>query len=1202
MKKFFKYATLICSIFILLLINNNNVSAATQGFYSRAVRDSAGNVRFKWSLMGKAGVNATKIMKWSSGEPVYCIEPGKDYLDFSEGGYNYTDNQDSVVSTSQLTKDVLRKLKLFSYFGYGYGNHTDDSWYLATQLEIWNTLVPGCCYITSGDSALIDSQRAEIRNLVNGITTLPSFQNGNYTQVVGKSVEYTDANNVINNYSVSGCTNCSANISGNKLIVKADKVGSATVDLTRTVTNIYSPSVIYYNNNYQKLMEFGSPDPMTTNVRFNVIGGKIKITKVDAETKTTTPTGQATLVGAKYQVIDSSDKVVSTLTIGSDMTAITDNLQTGEFRIKEISAPTGYKLNSKVYTATITSGDTVNITVEDEVIKGKIKVVKKDSITNSCKASGEASLVGAKYEIKNHNNKVVDTITIGEDCTAISKSLPYGNYTVNEIKAGVGYNLDDKVYTANITNDKTVEITSIEKVIQGRIKIKKVDSETNSCTPLGQASLIGAKFNILDADKKVVDTITIGEDCTGISKYLPYAKYTIVETEPPKGYELNKVIYGQSITSNTDYTTTVSEKVIKNYISILKQYDYVDGNTTFLNAEANINFEIYYPDGRLYDTITTDKNGYATITIPYGVWKFHQVNSTTGFEKIYDFYVVIDENSEKEQYYNILNNKISAYLQIYKKDSETGKTIELANTTFKILNTDTNKYVSQYVGGKVYDSFKTDESGITTTYLKLEAGNYRIIETKSPKNYLINDSGVDFTIGEETEYYYTTYGAFVVVEYENTPIKGQIEIIKNGESFIIEDNAFKYDEKKLEGIKFNLYADEDIKSADGNYLYYNKGDLVETLITDNKGYVISKKLPLGKYFVVEVETQNNYILDTKEYHFELTSKDNKTAIVYELYKTINYLKKGDIEFTKTDLIDGAVIPNTLIEIYTDKEELIFSGKTNKQGVVSLKNIPVGKYYIIEKEPATGYVLSDEKVYFEIKENGEVVKATMTNKPITGKLEFTKTDLVDGAVIPNTLIEIYTEKDKLVFSGKTDDKGLVIIEELRYGKYYIIEKEPATGYVLSEEKLYFEIKENGEVVKATMTNRLIEGILEFTKVDLATSEPIPNTLIEVYTDKDELVFGGKTDDKGMLIIQGLKYGKYYILEKETASEDYILNTEKIHFEIKEDGEIVKAKMTNEKVIVEVPDTLTKQPYKVYIISLAIALIGVCILLYGNQKKR
>ena len=1199
MKKIFKYATLICSIFILLLINNSNVSAATESFYSRAVRDGNGNVRFKWSLMGASGVNATKIMKWSNSDPVYCIEPGLTYLDFSEGSYNSTSDE----TISKLNSETIRKLKLLSYYGYGYGNHSDDSWYLATQLEIWNTISPGCCYITSGDSALIESERAEIRSLVNGITTLPSFQNGNYTQVVGKSVEYTDTNNVINNYSVSGCTNCSANISGNKLIVKADKVGSATVDLTRTITNSYSPSVVFYNGSYQKLMEFGSPDPMTTNVRFNVIGGKIKITKIDSENKTTTPLGQANLIGAKYQVVDSSNKVVATLTIGSDNTATTDNLPTGTYKIKEISAPNGYKLSDTVYTATIESGDTVNITVEDTVIKGKIKVIKKDSITNSCKASGEASLIGAKYEIKDHTNKVVDTLTIGDDCSATSKSLPYGNYTVSEVEPGIGYNLDTTVYKANITNDKTVEITSIEKVIQGRIKIKKIDSETNSCTSLGQATLVGAKFNILDADKNVVDTLVIGDDCTAISKYLPYAHYTIVESEPPKGYELNRVIHGQFIFQNTDYTTVVKEKVIKNYISILKQYDYVDGNTTFLNAEANINFEIYYPDGTLYDTITTDKNGYASINIPYGVWKFHQVNSTTGFEKIYDFFVIVDENSEKEQYYNILNNKISAYLQIYKKDSETGKTIELADTTFKIYNKDKKQYVSQYVGGKVYDKFKTDKNGVSTTYLKLEAGNYRIEEIKSPKNYLINEDGVDFSIGEETEYYYTTYGAFVVVEYNNTPIKGQVEIVKSGETFIIKDNTFKYGETKLEGIKFNLYADEDIKSADGNYLYYNKGDLVETLVSDSKGYAISKKIPLGKYFLVEVETKDNMVLDTKEYHFELTAKDNKTAIVYEKYETLNHLKKGDLEFTKSDLVSGEPIPNTLIEIYTEKDELIFSGKTNKEGSITLKNLPIGKFYIKEKDAATGYVLSDEKVYFEIKENKEVVKATMTNKPITGKLEFTKLDLSTSEPIPNTLIEVYTEKEELIFSGKTDSEGKIVIDNIKFGKFYLLEKETATpNYVLNTDKMYFEILEDGQVVKCEMTNKLIEGTLEFTKVDLATSEPIPNTLIEVYTEKDELVFSGKTDDKGMLIVEGLKYGKFYILEKETASEDYILNTEKIYFEIKEDGEIVKAKMTNEKVIVEVPDTLTKQPYKVYIISLAIALIGVCILLYGNQKKR
>ena len=130
--------------------------------------------------------------------------------------------------------------------------------------------------------------------------------------------------------------------------------------------------------------------------------------------------------------------------------------------------------------------------------------------------------------------------------------------------------------------------------------------------------------------------------------------------------------------------------------------------------------------------------------------------------------------------------------------------------------------------------------------------------------------------------------------------------------FVVEDETFTYKNISLKGIKFNIYADEDIKTPDGNHLYYNKGDLVQTVTTDENGYVKSKKLPLGKYYLVEVETKENYVLDTKEYHFELTEKDNKTAIVYDTYKAYNYLKKGTLEFTKTDLITGDVIPNTLI--------------------------------------------------------------------------------------------------------------------------------------------------------------------------------------------------------------------------------------------------------------------------------------------------
>ena len=530
----------------------------------------------------------------------------------------------------------------------------------------------------------------------------------------------------------------------------------------------------------------------------------------------------------------------------------------------------------------------------------------------------------------------------------------------------------------------------------------------------------------------------------------------------------------------------VKEKVVKNYISILKQYDYVDGNTTFLNAEAGVKFEIYYPDGRLFDTITTDKNGYATKNIPYGVWKFHQVNSTTGYEKIYDFYITINYDSEKEQYYNILNNALSAYLQVFKVDSETGKTIKLANTTFKILNTDTNQYVSQYVGGKVYTEFKTDEEGKFVTYLRLEAGNYKLVEISSPHGYLINEDGLKFTIGDDTHYNYTTYGAFVTMYFSNRPIKGQIEIFKSGEIFNIENNSFNYDSKKsLKGIVYNIYAEEDIKSADGNYLYFNKGDYVGKMTTDERGYAISKELPLGKYYVVEVETNDDYILDTTEYHITLTEKDNKTAVVYNSLELTNMLKKGTLEFTKTDLVNGDVIPNTIIEVYTIDDELIFTGKTDENGKVIIDNLKTGKYYILEKESATGYVITDEQVVFEIKENGEVVKAEMKNKPITGTLVFSKLDVSSSEPLPNTLIEIYNaENDELVYSGRTDENGEITIEELRFGRYYILEKEAPEGYTLNEEKMYFEILEDGEIVKCTMVDEKI--IIE-----------VPNTGVDDY---------------------------------------------------------------------------------------------------------
>ena len=121
------------------------------------------------------------------------------------------------------------------------------------------------------------------------------------------------------------------------------------------------------------------------------------------------------------------------------------------------------------------------------------------------------------------------------------------------------------------------------------------------------------------------------------------------------------------------------------------------------------------------------------------------------------------------------------------------------------------------------------------------------------------------------------------------------------------------------------------------------------------------------------------------------------------------------------------------------------------------------------------------------------------------------------------------------------------------------------------------------------------------MDISTSEPLPNTLIEIYNENEELVFSGKTDENGMIVIEELRYGKYYVLEKE-APEGYILNEEKMFFEILEDGEIVKTTMVNEQVVIEVPNTGLNDYYIYEIISSVLVLSGIGVIIYAKKKRK
>ena len=1057
MKGFYKVLLLVIST-IVSIIGIGRISAAElttsfSGYYwDRKSDDYHGSGSFRYYYLD--GIDS------------YCLDPST-----HEGGPLTLGDWNSTGISDSIKEKVL----LIAYYGYNYQGHQTLEYRAATQAMIWETVKGGNTKVTfftqrfgEGNELDISKEKGEIERLISNNKVKPSFDSKEFSALVGEQLVLNDSNGVLNNYNIN-INEATFYKKDNKLYIIPYVAGKLQVKLKKkeAYTSSYK---IFVSDVYQDQIIPGIIDNIEGNFIINSEYGKVNIQKKDSEKGI--KQGEATLGGATYGIYRrDNDILMGTITTDENGYAESESiLSYGNYYLKELKSSMGYKLDSNKYYFDINSNSkNVHVDVFEDVIKGKIKIIKQDSETNTCKPLGEGILSGAKYQIIDINNNVVDTIIINNDCTGTSKELPYGKYKVKEIEASKGYKIDNNIYDVSIDSDNLeINVTSREEIIKGKIKIIKQDSETSTCKPLGEGILSGAKYQIIDINNNVVDTITINNDCTGTSKELPYGKYKVKEIEASKGYKIDNNIYDVSIDSdNLEINVISKEDIIKNRISILKQYDYVEGNSMFVNAEVNIIFEIYDSNNFKYDTIITDKNGYALVDLPYGTWQFHQKNVVNGYQKIHDFYVNVDDNSPLKHYYNILNNKIAAYLKLVKKDSTTGNVIKLSGTKFKILNMDTNEYVSQYVGGKLLDTFETDENGIMTTYLKLEAGNYKVKEIEAPKGYLLNDEGVIFSVNDNTEFEYTSYGTFVTVEYMNDPVMGQLEIKKYGEIFKIKDDNYSFDKMPLSLVKFNIYASEDIISPDGTTIYYRKGTRVDRLTTNEDGYVISKKLPLGKYYLVETKTNSNYILNKEKYYFELKETDATTPIVLECYETINYLRNGNLEIIKKDADNRKVVPNTKIEIYTENDELIYTGMTNEDGKIILNKLPIGKYYIIETVASDGYRINSEKVYFEIKRNNQNVKVTLKNEKIKSKVIIHKVDESNNS-LNGVHINIYDENDKIIYKGVTDKDGNIEVE-LSYGKYYYKEISTIDGYIINDEKVYFNITNDNETFEFNLVN-------------------------------------------------------------------------------------------------------------------------------------
>lgn len=539
------------------------------------------------------------------------------------------------------------------------------------------------------------------------------------------------------------------------------------------------------------------------------------------------------------------------------------------------------------------------------------------------------------------------------------------------------------------------------KSIGGKVTINKVDKDTKLSVPQGDATLKGATYGIYKEDGTKVSSITTNDKGIVTSGTLPsQGRYYLQEELPSQGYELDTDNrYYFVITKDNLYpTVTVYEKVIERHFDLFKVF--ATDKTGFLIGEPNVSFDIYLKSSnKRVARITTNEKGYAEAVLPYGKYIVKQVSSTLNHEKIEDFEITINENTEEPYYHLISNAEIKAKLKVVKIDADSKEVIKMSGIKFKIFDLQNNEYVCQnvtYPNAQKICEFETNENGEFITPYALKSGKYRLEEIDQKiDGYLWNSNSMEFEIGENSELITDNdYGTMILVKFKNQQVKGKVTINKTGEKLIIKNGSYSYEEVALEGVKFGIYAREDIITKDGKK-HYKKNELISTIYTNDEGVAELDNLFLGKYYIKELSVPNdNLVLDTKEYDFELTYKDQYTEVVTKSFEILNKYKKGELIFTKTDLSTGKVLPNTLIEIYTENNVLIFSGRTDKDGKIIISNLPVGKYFILEKEAPEGYMLADNKIPFEIKDNGDVVKANMTNQAI----EVPNTSLNDSNVI------------------------------------------------------------------------------------------------------------------------------------------------------------------------------------------------------------
>ena len=548
----------------------------------------------------------------------YCIEYGREC---PSGGYL----TETALSPNQ--REYIGYAMAYGWRQTGkvydpgqYNNTNAQCEYLVTQGIIW------CCTenifnTSTGESAMTKiingslnptyarSYYESLKSTILSLDKKPSFNGSTITLEWNASnnryeAKVTDSNGMLGyyTYSYSGVT---FSKSGNTLTIYTinDYTNGVTAKASRKVYG-GANSVVTWNawNGKQDMATYVETSRDVTSsitIKTKATNGTLTLKKTSANTGITNNNSNYSLAGAVYGVYSNSacTTSVGTLTTVPAGTSNSISLAAGTYYVKEITAPTGYALDSKVYSVTVTANQTSTLSVSDSPITGKIIVKKKASDTTLAANNSDYSNLTATFYIYNSSGTHVATIKTDKNGDGSYSGLALGKYTVKEITAPTGYSLNSSSVSITLSSSstsKTATFTNSPKL--GTINLVKTSRYPDITNNNDCYSLKGAVYVVKNSAGTVVGRITTDASGKGSLTGLPKGTYTIQEEKAPKGYQLDTTVYSKTL----GYGDVLTQNVVDNpdtdpFIITVSKVNAVTGNTENEKL-AGAEFTIKYYD------------------------------------------------------------------------------------------------------------------------------------------------------------------------------------------------------------------------------------------------------------------------------------------------------------------------------------------------------------------------------------------------------------------------------------------------------------------------------------------------------------------------------------------------------------------------------------------------------------------------------